>query len=153
MSDARLAIAVAACGAGAAIGGLLLVRRSLLAMTVRGHSMMPTYRDGERLLIMRRRSYGAGDVIMFRAPGHLCLDVEWLVKRAVAVAGDPVPADLADQVGAAVVPAGQLLVRSDAAEGLDSRQLGLINASDVAGVVRARWNARSDATAIGPPLS
>jgi signal peptidase I len=114
---------------------LLLIRRRVVLVTVRGRSMAPTYTDGERLLVVRRSRYTAGDVVMFRSPRQLA-DVEWMVKRAAAMAGDTVPDDLQAKVGAAIVPAGRLLVRSDAADGLDSRHFGLIDAGDVLGVVR-----------------
>jgi signal peptidase I len=102
--------------------------------------MAPAYHDGERVLL-RRGGYRTGDVIMFRAPAVLSVpahDVDWLMKRVAAVAGDPVPANLTKRAGCATVPAGRLLVRSDAPDGLDSRQLGLIDHHDVIGVVSAR---------------
>jgi signal peptidase I len=111
-------------------------RRRLILITVRGDSMAPTYRNGQRLLVRRGR-YRAGEVVVFRPPpSPQVYDVDWLVKRAVAVAGDPVPADLGERTELAVVPAGRLLVRSDAPDGLDSRRLGLIDNRDVLGVVR-----------------
>lgn len=60
------------------------------------------------------------------------------MKRVAAVAGDPVPANLAKRAGCGTVPAGPLLIRSDAPDGLDSRQLGLIDDHDVIDVVSAR---------------
>ncbi|HEY3902519.1 MAG TPA: S26 family signal peptidase [Streptosporangiaceae bacterium] len=123
---------VAALAAGCLT--LAWARRKLILITVRGDSMAPTYRNGQRLLV-RRGGYQAGQVVVFR-PSSRVYDVDWLVKRAVAVAGDPVPADLSEQAAVAVVPAGRLLVRSDAPDGLDSRQLGLIDDRDVLGVVR-----------------
>jgi signal peptidase I len=110
-------------------------RRNLILITVRGDSMTPTYRHGQRLIV-RRGGYRSGQVVVFRPPSRKVYDVDWIVKRAVAVAGDPVPADLRERAGAEVVPAGRLLVRSDAPDGLDSRQLGLIDDRDVLGVVR-----------------
>jgi signal peptidase I len=112
------------------------LRRHLMLITVTGNSMAPALADGDRLLVARRASYAAGDVIMFRTPDAVSHSIGWLVKRAVAMPGDPVPDDLLDRVGADVVPAGRLLVRSDAADGIDSRQFGLISVSDVIGVVR-----------------
>ena len=125
------AVATAALGAGAA---LLRGRRRFLMVTVVGHSMAPTYRDGQRLLLRRGR-YGVGDVVMFPAPDREGVDVDWLVKRAVALPGDPVPPDVAALTGADTVPQGSLVVRSDAAKGLDSRHLGFIDGRDVIGAV------------------
>jgi signal peptidase I len=123
--------AIGVVGAGWAVLGW--ARRRFMLITVRGTSMAPTYRNGERLIV-RRGGYAAGDVVLFRAPApHR---VQWLVKRAVAVGGDPVPADLLARAGVSVVPPGRLLVRSDAPDGLDSRHLGLIDGRDVVGVVR-----------------
>jgi signal peptidase I len=117
--------------------GLLLSRRRVMLVTVKGQSMAPAYRDGERLLVVRRSHYAAGDVVMFRTPGRHLADVEWMVKRAAAIGGDSVPDDLRAKVDVATVPAGSLLVRSDAVNGLDSRHFGLIDAGDVLGVVRS----------------
>lgn len=115
-------------------GTLAWARRRLILITVRGDSMAPAFRDGQRLLV-RRGGYRTGEAVVFRPPLSRVHDVEWLVKRAVAVGGDPVPADLSEQTAVEVVPAGQLLVRSDAPDGLDSRQFGLIDNRDVLGVV------------------
>lgn len=138
------ALGVVTCAAAAvaviAAAGVAWARRHLVVVTVKGHSMAPTYHDGERVLL-RRGGYRTGDVIMFRAPVVFSVpahDVDWLMKRVAAVAGDPVPADLAKLAGRGTVPDGHLLVRSDAPNGLDSRQLGLIDAHDVIGVVSAR---------------
>src|ERR1700733_627470 len=83
------AVGVAAIGSGWLVVGW--ARRRFMLITVRGTSMAPTYRNGERLIV-RRGGYAAGDVVLFRAPApHR---VQWLVKRAVAVGGDPAPAAL-----------------------------------------------------------
>jgi signal peptidase I len=128
---AAAAVSTAALGAGAA---LIWGRRRFLLVTVVGNSMAPTYRDGQRLLLRRGR-YAVGDVVMFPAPDRPGFDVDWLVKRAVASSGDPIPPDVAALTGAGTVPRGRLVVRSDAAEGLDSRQLGFIDSRDVVGAV------------------
>jgi hypothetical protein len=94
---------------------------------------------------VRRGGYAAaGEVVMLRAPDRPGLGVDWLIKRVVATSGDEVPADLVERAGVAVVPAGRLLVRSDATHGLDSRQLGLIDDHDVIGVVRRVARRRSE---------
>jgi signal peptidase I len=136
MTDARLAAGIAAVIAAAvAAAALAWARRRFLLITVKGNSMAPAYRNGERLVV-RRGGYATGEVVMLRAPDRPGLGVDWMIKRVVATAGDDVPADLGGRVEAGVVPAGRLLVRSDAPHGLDSRQLGLIDDRDVIGVVR-----------------
>jgi len=131
-SQAAFVGPVAALAAGCL--ALAWARRNLILITVRGDSMAPAYHSGQRLLV-RRGGYQTGEAVVFRPPPSRVHDVEWLVKRAVAVGGDPVPADLSERATVAVVPAGQLLVRSDSPDGLDSRQLGLIDNRDVLGVV------------------
>jgi signal peptidase I len=121
-------------GAMVAVLAASWARHRFMLVTVKGSSMAPTYHDGERLIV-RRGGYRVGDVVMFRPPADLPHRLDWMVKRAVAIAGDQVPADLADRAGVAVVPPGRLLVRSDSPHGLDSRQLGLIDGRDVIGVV------------------
>jgi signal peptidase I len=109
-------------------------RRRYLLVTVVGRSMAPAYRDGQRLLVRRGR-YAVGDVVMFRAPDTVRFSVPWLVKRAVALPGDPIPPDVAVLLGPGTVPPGRLVVRSDAPDGVDSRQLGFIDSCDVVGTV------------------
>jgi signal peptidase I len=136
LADGRLAAAVAAGGVLVALAAALAwARHRFLLITVKGNSMAPAYRNGERLVV-RRGGYATGQVVMLRAPDRPGLGVDWMIKRVVATPGDEVPADLAGRVEVAVVPAGRLLVRSDASHGLDSRQLGLIDDRDVIGVVR-----------------
>ncbi len=116
------------------VAGLAWGRRRYLLVTVVGRSMLPAYRDGQRLLVRRSR-YVVGDVVMFRAPDTMRFSVPWLVKRVAALPGDPVPPDIAAICGPGTVPPGRLVVRSDAPDGLDSRQLGFIDSRDVTGTV------------------
>lgn len=59
-----------------------------------------------------------------------------VIKRVAALAGDPVPAAVRDAVdGAAVVPAGALVVLSDNLGGTDSRRWGFASADAVIGKV------------------
>jgi signal peptidase I len=132
MTAARRAAGILTVTAGAA-AALVWARRRFMLITVRGTSMTPDYADGQRLLL-RRGGYAAGDVVMFRSPVHLPDGMDWLVKRVAAMPGDPVPADMAGRAAVQVVPPGRLLVRSDA-DGLDSRQFGLIDHHDVIGRV------------------
>ncbi|GAA2591207.1 S26 family signal peptidase [Dactylosporangium fulvum] len=122
----------------AAAAGIALVRRRLLVVTVAGDSMSPSYGDGDVLLAVQRRRFAVGDVVVFRNPLHPNAGLEKLVKRLVAVAGDPVPAEIRSAAGCDVVPPGKVAVRGDNVDSVDSRRLGLIPAADVQAVVRLR---------------
>ncbi|WP_086841150.1 S26 family signal peptidase [Amycolatopsis kentuckyensis] len=146
-----------AAGAVAVLVLLVVLRRRYVVAHVRGHSMSPTFHDGERVVATRRRHYRVGDVIVFRppstasrpggrvakppargnAPDVTATDVAWRIKRIAAVAGDPVPAWLA--ADHPVVPAGRVVVAGDnTGHSEDSRQLGYIELARVAGAVPHR---------------
>ncbi|GAA2026039.1 S26 family signal peptidase [Catenulispora yoronensis] len=129
---------VAAGLAAAAAFGLVVMRRRYTVITVSGSSMNPTYADGDRLLVRRAsaRRISREQVVVFRMPpGHRQEGLRWLVKRAAAVPGDPVPADMHAVEGlGALVPPGRLLVRGDNPRSLDSRHFGYVPAGDVLGV-------------------
>ena len=115
---------------------IVLLRRRHVVARVRGHSMAPTFHDGERVVATRRRHYRVGDVIVFR-PRSTATDVGWRIKRVAAVAGDPVPAWLA--ADHPVVPPGRVVVAGDnTGHSEDSRQLGYIELARVAGAVPHR---------------
>ncbi|WIY00822.1 S26 family signal peptidase [Amycolatopsis mongoliensis] len=115
---------------------LVVLRRRYVVARVWGHSMSPTFHDGERVVATRRRHYRVGDVIVFR-PRSETADVAWRIKRIAAVAGDPVPAWLA--ADHPVVPAGRVVVAGDnTGHSEDSRQLGYIDIARVAGAVPHR---------------
>src|SRR5690348_15310831 len=107
-------------------------RARLRVVEVRGASMSPTYADGDRLLV-RRGPARAGQPVVFRRPERLGADVDWLVKRAVATAGQPVPPPFDGTLGDRVVPAGRLLVRGDNPVSVDSRHFGYVAEADVLG--------------------
>lgn len=114
-----------------------LLRGRLLVVTVEGTSMSPTYTPGDRLLV-RRIPFDAvrrGEVVVLNPPGATVPgDPEYWVKRAAALPGDPVPDGV--QAADGVVPAGRLAVLGDNRGGsADSRNLGLLKAESVVGVV------------------
>lgn len=129
---------VAGVGLAALGGGALLVsrwaRRRLLVVTVTGPSMQPTLRDGDRILVRRRRpdQLRHGDVVVLAAPAGLRRvgdgwqrsDGGLNVKRVDALPGDPVPADVPAPDGTGLVPPGSVVVRSDNPAGVDSRSAG-----------------------------
>ncbi len=86
-------------------------------VVVRGRSMLPTLRDGDRLLVRHGRDPRIGDVVVVRLP-----DGVLAVKRVTLR-----------------VPEGWWVERDNPAEGVDSWQVGAIPARDVVAVVRARW--------------
>lgn len=125
-----------------AAAAVVLAVRGLVAVTVHGVSMEPTYSDGDRVLVWRRRRVRVGQVVVLRFPSnrgrHLAdppTPPDWLIKRVVAVAGQPA---LRGQVAgpAGPVPAGHLVVHGDnAADSVDSRQLGFIPVERILGTV------------------
>jgi signal peptidase I len=136
--------------AAAALGGVVAVlgsaaffaRTGLLVVRVVGHSMVPTLRAGERVLALRSR-YGRplrrGDVVVCRLPARSFgappgTMLPLLVKRAVALPGDPMP-------GGGRVPADHVFIVGDHSHSNDSRQFGPIPTGDVVGRVIARLTA------------
>ncbi|MFI6318208.1 signal peptidase I [Nonomuraea sp. NPDC050556] len=118
---------------------LLALRSRFTTVTVSGRSMEPTLQHGDRLLVLRTRLRAThrGRLVVLPAAGEL--GTEWMVKRVVAVPGDPVP--LADVPALAahpspVVPDGQMVVLGDnQVLSLDSRRVGYVPARPLLGVV------------------
>jgi signal peptidase I len=122
----------------ASVTWVVVLRRRLLVVTVIGVSMEPTYRSGDRLLVRRSRLKGirTGQIVVVQVSGAATGDTTAgrLVKRAVAVPGDPVPPQI--PIPDQVVPEGRLLVLGDnPAHSDDSRRLGYIPADALIGVV------------------
>jgi signal peptidase I len=123
-------------------GARRLLRRRLVVVTVDGSSMWPTYSPGDRLLIRRTRidQVRRGDVVIATRP-EPGLPAGWqrelIVKRAVAVAGDPVPSGV--PVAEEIVPEGQVvLIGDNPAGGYDSRTTGYFATGALLGVVIRR---------------
>jgi signal peptidase I len=117
------------------------VRWRHLVVTVDGDSMSPAYRDGERLLVRRRRLGGVrrGMPVLVRLPppeGGAVGEV-LMVKRAAALPGDPLPAGVPGRER--VVPPARLVVLGDNPNGShDSRAVGWVRAGALVGVVVRR---------------
>ncbi|GAB3437388.1 S26 family signal peptidase [Flindersiella endophytica] len=151
----RTAIAAATMLAGTT-ALITWLRRRFVVIHVDGPSMQPTLRAGDRVLIRRRqlRHIRAGDIVVLQNPkshqtshhpaaaaresrdlsGH-----PWIIKRAAAVPGDPVPISVAATVSAAAgtpVPDGCLIVMGDnPAKSFDSRHYGYLSGNCLIGVV------------------
>lgn len=116
-------------------------RTRLALVRVTGASMVPTFADGDRLLVRRAARPRCGDVVVFRnpiAPPAGEPDPPWLVKRVVAVPGDRIPDEVRSAVrvaGEAVVPPGRFVVRGDAERSQDSRHFGYVHSGAVLGIV------------------
>jgi signal peptidase I len=156
---------------GLSLGGLALwwARRRYLVATVDGRSMEPTLHAGDRLLVRRTRRVRAGQIVVVEIPvpvlpdgpppgvGQDDLDRaeettpvnppdhpdrQLLVKRAVAVAGDPVPRQSVPalrDVPETVVPRGSLVVLGDnPAVSWDSRDYGFVRPDQFVGVMVRR---------------
>ena len=143
---------------GLAAGSCLLwtLHRRYAVVDVRGASMEPTLRHGDRVLVRRIRHgrVRTGDIVVIERfapddqpdeqPDERARRV-WVVKRAAAVAGDPVPGSVARAAGVApgtAVPAGRVVVLGDnPAHSTDSRVWGYLPTDRLLGVVRRRMGA------------
>lgn len=123
--------------ATAAMLAMLALRRSMMVVTVDGNSMLPTLRDQDKVLLVRRPlvPVARGSVVVGRSPvPDLSVSPEpyQFMKRVVAVAGEAV-----DGAGP-VVPAGHVWVRGEVEFSQDSDTWGPVPVSSLLGVV-LRW--------------
>lgn len=96
---------------------------------VRGDSMLPTLQPGDWALAVRR-PVRVGDIAVVEHPGRPGFE---LVKRVVAVPGDPV-------AHGRVLGADEYWVEGDArASSSDSRRFGPVRSADVKGTVVYVW--------------
>ncbi|GGO04847.1 hypothetical protein GCM10011574_16000 [Microbispora bryophytorum] len=129
--------------------------RALRVVEVHGESMEPGLWSGDRVLVRRVRPrrpglfvrrVRRGDIVVISrvGPGEgVALDggTNLVIKRAAAVAGDPIPPGF-EALGETRVPPGRLLVLGDnPSRSTDSRQWGLLPESRITGVVLRRLNA------------
>jgi signal peptidase I len=124
------------------VTALVVLRVLLLRVTVHGTSMLPTLSPGDRVLVRRAtaRAVRRGDLVVFARPREATRS--WMIKRVLAVPGDPVPrAEVPTLSGyrEPVVPPGRLVVLGDnPADSYDSRQFGYVRDDRMLGVV-VRW--------------
>jgi signal peptidase I len=155
-------IPAGACALVVLAAALVWLRRRYVVVTVHGASMRPTYREGDRVLIRRApiTAVRPGQVVVVASgpPGTaLPGDVSrWLIKRAVAVPGDPVPRERFPALRAVAdtaVPAGHLVVAGDNPDrSFDSRQAGYVTPGRLLGVVTRRLG-RGAPASLRPPGS
>ena len=129
-------VAVLLCLTAAALTWL---RLRVVVVTVRGDSMAPTLHSGDRVVVRRERlsAVSAGALVVFARPRTT--EPGWLIKRAIAVPGDPLPreevATLRTYPGSRV-PAHRLVVLGDNPdESYDSRHFGYVKEEALLGVV------------------
>jgi signal peptidase I len=116
---------------------LAAVRRQLAVIKVEGESMAPTLNHGDRVFVRTTKldRVRPGDIVVVspslgdRPPDvPLRYGPHLIIKRVLAVPGDPIPrhpAPLFGDLPDPVVPAGRLLLLGDnPAASQDSRQLG-----------------------------
>ncbi|MEV4294946.1 S26 family signal peptidase [Microbispora rosea] len=139
-------------------GGVVAARRMLRVVEVHGESMEPGLWPGDRVLVRTVRPGRAGrsgrpcrrvrrgDIVVIArvGPGEgVTLDggTNLVIKRAAAVAGDPIPPGF-EALGETRVPPGRLLVLGDnPSRSTDSRQWGLLPETRITGVVLRRLHA------------
>ncbi|MFG1823119.1 S26 family signal peptidase [Microbispora bryophytorum] len=164
MTAVLLVLLASALGVG---GGVVAAGRTLRVVEVHGESMEPGLWSGDRVLVRRVRPgrprrpgrlgrsglfvrrvrrVRRGDIVVISrvGPGEgVALDggTNLVIKRAAAVAGDPIPPGF-EALGETRVPPGRLLVLGDnPSRSTDSRQWGLLPESRITGVVLRRLNA------------
>jgi signal peptidase I len=128
----------------AVAAAVVLVRRRFVVVNVVGVSMTPTLRAGQRVLVRRVpfHTLRPGQIVVLSFPPGVVEGEDtpaWMVKRVLAVSGDPVPRDevatLRDEPGERV-PAGRFVVVGDnPARSLDSRTFGYARADMFLGTV------------------
>ncbi len=128
----------------AAAAAILSARRRLVAVTIWGASMEPSFRSGDRVLVRRTRAgrLHRGDVVVCSAsasqsaPFRAVDRTRWVLKRVAALPGNTVPPVVVPTVSAGTVPPGQLVLLGDhAAVSVDSRTAGFYSLDRVLGRV------------------
>ncbi|TDC43963.1 S24/S26 family peptidase [Micromonospora sp. KC213] len=98
------------------------LRRRWRLVVVRGESMAPTLRDGDRLVVRVGRRPAVGDLVVFRARDVVPdADLAWMVKSVHRLEPD-----------------GAVTVRGDNTHSQDSRHFGVVPREAILGVARGR---------------
>ncbi|MHB8510800.1 MAG: S26 family signal peptidase [Actinomycetota bacterium] len=106
---------------------LALASRRYQPVIVRGDSMQPTLRPGDRLAVLPRGSVERGSIVVMRSADGLPI-----VKRVAALGGD--------RYKGAVIPEGEVFVAGDNRwASTDSNDFGTVPQERIEGVVVALW--------------
>ncbi|MEW2404218.1 S26 family signal peptidase [Streptomyces sp. NPDC046862] len=139
-------------------GTAVLLRYTVVRVTVRGTSMTPVYEDGAQVLVHRGGRIAVGRVVVLERPARgvtwplPSLDRSassravaarrWIIKRVAAVPGDPAPLDRVpalDRTAGPVVPPGRVVLLGDnPGNSYDSRHVGYFPVARVLGTVVGR---------------
>lgn len=135
----------------AVAAAVVTVRVRVRVVTVHGPSMEPAVSDRDRLIVRRTGldAVHSGQLVVVANPqdDH---DGKWMVKRAVALPGEPVPAELRTAVPDETVPDRHFLVLGDnPAVSADSRHLGYLRGDQLLGVVVRKISPRAVAGGAG----
>ncbi|MFE5872337.1 S26 family signal peptidase [Streptomyces roseifaciens] len=148
----------AAVAAGAVLGAAVCLTRGLVVVTVRGTSMAPAFRDGDRVLVRRGPRPAVGRVVVAERPASggtwprppVPAEAgaagvhgrDWLIKRVAALPGDLVPLDCVPALATAPeerVPPGKVILLGDNGRvSFDSREVGYFPLERVLGTVLRR---------------
>nr|WP_323373518.1 signal peptidase I [Plantactinospora alkalitolerans] len=130
---------------------VLLLRRTFVVVTVSGESMLPTLRPGDRVLVRRvpLRRVRRGQLVVIESPARglpMPENPPWLVKRAVALPGEPVPSEMPalPETDDGRVPADRFVILGDnILRSFDSRRAGYFSADTLLGVVVRRMSSHN----------
>lgn len=126
----------------AVVASAVVLRRRFVSVLVQGTSMEPTLRHGERVLVRRAglAQVRRGQVVVFALPVPFDAtsgNPPWMIKRVVALPGDPVPwLDSAhdDQR----VPIGRFVAIGDNNPPGYARRAGPVAGTDLLGIAVGR---------------
>jgi signal peptidase I len=130
---------LALAGSLGLVAALAWLRLRLVVVTVRGDSMAPTLRSGDRVLVRRKplRAVTAGALVVFARPRTT--EPGWMIKRAIAVPGDVIPrarvATLWSYPGNRVPDHHLVVLGDNPDESYDSRHFGYVKGKALLGVV------------------
>jgi signal peptidase I len=141
-----------------------VLTRRLVAVVVEGVSMEPTFRDRDRVWVVRGAEPEVGRVVVVESPfgmrgwrdrplaaratPSLVVARRWMIKRVVALPGDPIPRSrvpaLAEVPEERVADGMAVLLGDNRSASFDSRQFGYFPLDRVLGVVRSPSAAAAD---------